>query len=653
MTITHSINDFLFELFQVENSNRSELKEKIKKFYTIHPFDPTVEVEGDFIHINIDVDRIQAEKENHVKLVSLAERGELERAKELAEELIEQSPNVSEYHRILGQVYSELGDQEEAIDSLIDALKWNPKNEHALLMVGNIFAKYKGDTDTAMQYYRQVLKEKPDDHLALNNIGVQLMEAGSYDEAEVYLLKAHEAEPDYPNTLFALSMLHERQDNLQDAYQYCVKSLKNSNKKDALYERVMQFLLDISDRLTALIPSRDYVHSFAKELEVRTNTDIKIKEDRTIKTAATIQYAEVHNRDHHLVLHKPSKVGVDHLILHELTHLELATEAREINKQERFTSNASNKSAFMMRFKKHADKLVNKGIPEQQVNRLMQSLFDGLNGQIFNAPIDLFIEDRIYNRFEELRPLQLLSMFSLLQIGIEANTKPEILKIAPSEVISSSIVYNLVSALHFKDLFGVDLIADHKPKKSELDKAKSFYEEFQKYRGDKKAGEEYELIQFWAEDLNLDPFFELIPEDQEKQTTADTVLEKIEEDPYGADQDDPSKERKMQKFLEKHATDKTNMAVSMYMVSAIQFFEALDENKIKEIAFDFAKMGTDGIDPNKEGYHVPSIPNSSFSGYKTLAYFYVSWALSMPQMVSSLGLPFDKEFSLAKQFIEK
>jgi len=58
-----------------------------------------------------------------------------------------------------------------------------------------------------------------------------------------------------------------------------------------------------------------------------------------------------------------------------------------------------------------------------------------------------------------------------------------------------------------------------------------------------------------------------------------------------------------------------------------------------------------GIDPKKErGYEVPSIPGSNFSGYKTLAYYYVSWALAMPEMLNSLQMPFDKEYELAKKF---
>jgi hypothetical protein len=47
-------------------------------------------------------------------------------------------------------------------------------------------------------------------------------------------------------------------------------------------------------------------------------------EDDSISTAAKIEFAEVHNRPYHLIKHKSDRPAIDHLIVHELTHLELA-----------------------------------------------------------------------------------------------------------------------------------------------------------------------------------------------------------------------------------------------------------------------------------------------------------------------------------------
>jgi hypothetical protein len=42
-----------------------------------------------------------------------------------------------------------------------------------------------------------------------------------------------------------------------------------------------------------------------------------------------------------------------------------------------------------------------------------------------------------------------------------------------------------------------------------------------------------------------------------------------------------------------------------------------------------------------------------FSGYKLLAYYYVSWAKAVPQMLSQLQMPFDEEYQLALSLFKK
>lgn len=653
MTITHRIDDFLFELFPGTESEPEKLTDAITRYYTIGPFEPSVEVDDNLIHITIDTERIETDKERFTKLVSLAEKEKYVEAKELALELIEQAPNVSEYHRILGQIYSETGEQEEAMNSLIDALKWNPKNEWALLMMGNIYAKFKNDVETALTFYEQILSFKPDDHLAMNNIGAQLLQADQVDEAASYFKKAHEVNPDYPNTLFALATIEEEKGNSLEAFEYVMQAIKKNPKQDELYKRSVNLALQVSQQYTSAADTTSIVDHFISELEYKTEKEIKKQEDSSISTTAKIEYAEVHDRPYHLIKYKPGQIGVNHLIIHELTHLELAEEAREEGTNMLFTSKPSLKANFMQHFKKEINKLKKKGVPERNIERYFGSIYDGMNTQVFNTPIDLFIEDRIYKRFENLRPVQFISMFSMVQEGIEATTTPDVIKNAPSEILSKSIIYSLVNALHLKDLYGVDLIKDHKPKKSEIQKAKEFYAEYEDYRGDKEPAVEYDLVQFWADDLNLSSYFELMEESETKRQTVDTVLDDIEKDPYGLDLDDPAAERKMKKFLEAHSDKDVNQAVAMYMVGALQYFKDMSKSEVKKIAQEIAMMGMTGIDPKKDGYNVPSIEGSSFSGYQTLAYYYVSWAIAIPEMLSQLQMPFDEEYKLAKKMIDK
>src|SRR5690606_5406755 len=121
---------------------------------------------------------------------------------------------------------------------------------------------------------------------------------------------------------------------------------------------------------------------------------------------------------------------------------------------------------------------------------------------------------------------------------------------------------------------------------------------------------------------------------------------------YELEDKDTSKEQKMKKFLGGHTSSDINNAVAMHMVSAIEFFKPMAQAKVKELAFEFAALGMTGIDPNKKGYSIPSIKSKSFTGYQALSYYYVSWAIAVPEMLAQLQMPFDKEFKLAKQMTE-
>ena len=89
------------------------------------------------------------------------------------------------------------------------------------------------------------------------------------------------------------------------------------------------------------------------------------------------------------------------------------------------------------------------------------------------------------------------------------------------------------------------------------------------------------------------------------------------------------------------------------MVDAIKFFRTKSTADIKNIAIEIAKIGIGGINPNnKSGYIVPSIPNKDFGGNMLLAYYYVSWAIAIPEMVDKLNLPFKGLYDDAKKIAD-
>lgn len=336
--------------------------------------------------------------------------------------------------------------------------------------------------------------------------------------------------------------------------------------------------------------------------------------------------------------------------MHELVHLDFVLEARKEENNLLFTSTQQHKNLFIKTIDSTLKSLSKRGMPVKVINDFSNDLFNGLNSQIFNAPIDLFIEDYLYNEYAELRPFQFISLLNIIQDNIKAVTDKNVINLMPKEIVSKSKIYNLDNALQIKDLYGLDLIDEFKANKLELDQATKFYNEFLEYKDDKKPAEEYELVQNWANDLKLDNNFELIGENQYRQrSNIDSFVESLENDPFGVQENDPVKEKEMEIFLESQKEIGTNMAVVMFMVDAMQYFKDKKTEEIKKIAFEIAMQGTQGYSPEVKNYKLNSIPNKIFTGYHILAYYYVSWAIALPDMLAEIQLPFDNEYQLAKQ----
>lgn len=315
-----------------------------------------------------------------------------------------------------------------------------------------------------------------------------------------------------------------------------------------------------------------------------------------------------------------------------------------------------NRSQFIKDHSKDISRLSTDGYDEKSITEYINGLFDGINRQIFNTPIDLFIEDTLYNKYEQLRPYQFISLYGILMEGKNAVTHKQATKLTPKNILSASKILNLVIAIQFKELFGLDVISKFEASAIELNEAKRFYEEFNEYRFDKKPGEEYELVEHWGEDFKLNKYFELVNEQTYRnRTNPEKWMEELEQDPFELESPSKTKEqeRLTEKFLREQKEIGLNMAVVMFMVDALQFFKTQTDEDIKKIAVEIALLGTQGIRPGDKGYRVNSIPEKEFSGYHLLAYYYVSWAQIFSEMLSQLNLPYDKEYAMALQLASK
>jgi len=625
--------------------------DELSNYYSFGPYRPKVTHKDDFVIIDIDIPTIAEQQVDFNKVVSFCETGKYAEAKKILIPLIEKNPTISEYHRILGQILSDEGNQEEAINSLIDALKWNPKNGYALIMMGNIFARNKEDFETASKYYNQALAVNPTDYIAINNIGANLLQMGKTEEGIEYLEKGYSINPKYPNTSYGLSAAWEKLDYPLPAFDYAIKCMKASgNPNDNLYRLSYNSAATLAEELLKGDAGMRVINEFKSYLEKETGKKINIEENSSLPTAAKIEFAENHNRDFHLIKYKPEYPAVEHLIMHELCHLKFAVEAKQDHCNMLFISGKDKKVNFIKDNEKDFKKLNREGFSEESISSFVNSLYDGINRQIYNAPIDLFIEDYLFENYPELHPYQFISLHRLVKEGRDAVTNKKAIKLTPQKVFTASKILNLINAIQFKDLYGIDSIGKFNPLPSEIKEANRMWEEFLDYRKDRGPGEEYEIVKNWGQDLKMDGYFELVDEEDFRNNpkTVEQIFESMVDDPFSANTDKNFKDRETKKFLETQDKLGSNPAVMWFMVSALQYFDGMPKSKIKEIAIEIAMIGTQGINPAPEHtYKVTSIPGKEFSGYNLLAFYFVSWKLAIPDMVKDLNLPYEDEYNSA------
>lgn len=97
-----------------------------------------------------------------------------------------------------------------------------------------------------------------------------------------------------------------------------------------------------------------------------------------------------------------------------------------------------------------------------------------------------------------------------------------------------------------------------------------------------------------------------------------------------------------------------NLMMAMYMLDAMKRLETMEPNVVRTIAMEIAFVGAHGIDAGRSGgYTLKTMPGEDFSGYRLLAYYYVSWSMALPDHLKEIGLPFDEAYTLARQMYTK
>ena len=209
-----------------------------------------------------------------------------------------------------------------------------------------------------------------------------------------------------------------------------------------------------------------------------------------------------------------------------------------------------------------------------------------------------------------------------------------------------------VTSMHFKEMYGINLIGQYHPTKQELEHANDLYEEFKAYIDTYKAGDEYEMLEYFVQSFNMEELVEIVDESQVTAgMKADLSMKgDLKDLAEGALSEEDADVANAQFALNHQdgANPTETMMMSMYMLGAMEYFDTLSNQDIHRIAIEIAMVGVTGIDPKKK-YSIKSMPDKEFGGYQLLAWYYVSWARAIPEKLDKLGLPFSKAYESALQ----
>lgn len=628
-----------------------------------------VTIDGDYVKVKVDQKDLEQSQQEFNEITALCEKRQFKEAHSRLELFLKKHSRHSEGYRILAQMEMEAGNIDKAIDIDIEALRCNPKNIWALILMGNLYSKYKDNYEIGRTYYDSVLKYSPDNFIAINNVAALMMENEDYESAIPLFEKSLEGDKKYANAYYGLAVCYYNQRENQKAFDTALKGClladirsENPQVMDELHKIMLA-------SAHAVVESTNYMNvvlGIKDEIEMKYNQKIEIVKDDTLDLSAKLEYGPTHHRDYHLIKYNPKKPFMEHLAIHEMMHLQMNLEADKVNNNKVIISNNDNVIAFRTKYAAWIKKLVNRFEHSKAMN-LVEQIHRGYMLQVMNCPLDLFVEKRMYDKYPIVRAIQLLSLMEQETYNIKAIKGSENSKFVPLDIVQNSKVMNIVTSMHFEHLFGLRFYQEYKPTRAQFDQAKDFYDEFLAY-DDYKPGEEYELVEYFMDSLHAERFMSILPLsdyfddsfDRMEKTKAMRDAALGEDAPAGGNSFDGLTEEQKKNQDDFYAQNKDGedpmktMMMSMYMLGALEYFDGMDKMEIKKIAFEIAMIGTTGISPDKKnGYKVPSIPEKDFGGYQLLAYYYVSWALAIPEMLASLGLPFDTAWATAQEMWKK
>lgn len=636
MSVKYHVGDLSFD---VKDANA--LEEALNGFLKSKKVDASIRREEDDVLVDYpsgnDVD---AEEDTRI-LLSFCQDRRFGKAKKVGLELVVKQPWNSEAHRLLAQISMEEGNFDVAIEYAKDALKLDPSNLYALILLGNLLARDKSLNEEGLRYYKRAFELYPESALAINNYAGMLAqtEADSADVAQLFR-KAIQLSPDSLNSYYGLASslikAHQTREAFDVAHLGLMRGAERPENTAPVRKALMGVLMDAARKLVMKLDLKP-IEEKLEEVKEAGGTDVRFVEDKSSQYPARMELAEKYHREYHrLVLNSDKgKEGTAYYQLHEMEKLLMRIAGEKANRPMKFMQTSCGRDLFNEKTREYITDKLRQRIPSGSLDEVIGGLTAGIGGQLMNCPIDVLVMDRNFKNCPELRPAQVVAAYEMASAALQS-LQTAVQNGFPKNIVRLSRVLDGVSFIQYRNLLGIDLLEYLQLPDEELDLAGQLYGSCKETLVSFKPGDDCRLVREFLDVLHCSEYFEVLaPQSEfEERRQKESV-------------------RTFQDRVKSNADPALNMAITMYMVDAIKRLKAMPAGEVRGIAVEIAILGMHGISPDKRsGYAVKSLGEEDMSGPKTLAYYYISWRIAFPEKVGGLGLPFENEYLQAMSLVE-
>ena len=246
----------------------------------------------------------------------------------------------------------------------------------------------------------------------------------------------------------------------------------------------------------------DPVPEILAEVKSMTGKGIEFIQKDDLKPYAALKMARKNMPSHLIYYKKEHDDIINHMIVHECGHLFRIFKCTE-NQRLMPYSNDQIKYNALKKIENEIQALTSI-LSEDHIINLVNLWYSGLILQVTNLPPDMMIEKWIYNRFPELRPLQLKSLNKQLKDSVAGLTE-SVRRITPQTILHAS---NIINYAFFR-ILGLHIGQNFTRQYSStqyVDKGKELASITEKNYTDSHEGDNV-MIDKWAAFVNISDWF--------------------------------------------------------------------------------------------------------------------------------------------------